>query len=191
MIPGGWHGWNTHCCICRRGRSWFGPFSSISCLLVVFSTLAWVHTSPLWFPDGYEFLEILKDVARDNTNNPELSIVWIDPDDFPLVLSLLWLCFSTSCWKCEHVYSKLLTRFFSPYRQLTTYWEKTFKLDLFSPQIGVVNVTDVSNLFSSCKPEISCGLFNEFGGLSSRRTACGWTCPTMRTCPRPRSWKTG
>lgn len=35
--------------------------------------------------DGYEFLEILKDVARDNTNNPELSIVWIDPDDFPLV----------------------------------------------------------------------------------------------------------
>lgn len=37
-------------------------------------------------PDGYEFLEILKDVARDNTNNPELSIVWIDPDDFPLVL---------------------------------------------------------------------------------------------------------
>lgn len=39
-------------------------------------------------PDGYEFLEILKDVARDNTNNPELSIVWIDPDDFPLVLPL-------------------------------------------------------------------------------------------------------
>ncbi|KAK7893412.1 hypothetical protein WMY93_022564 [Mugilogobius chulae] len=36
-------------------------------------------------PDGYEFLEILKDVARDNTNNPDLSIVWIDPDDFPLL----------------------------------------------------------------------------------------------------------
>lgn len=29
----------------------------------------------------------MKDVARDNTNNPELSIVWIDPDDFPLVLA--------------------------------------------------------------------------------------------------------
>lgn len=43
-------------------------------------------SSALFFPDGYEFLEILKDVARDNTNNPELSIVWIDPDDFPLVL---------------------------------------------------------------------------------------------------------
>lgn len=42
-------------------------------------------------PDGYEFLEILKDVARDNTNNPELSIVWIDPDDFPLVLPHLYL----------------------------------------------------------------------------------------------------
>ncbi|XP_018557252.1 calsequestrin-2 [Lates calcarifer] len=69
-------------------------------------------------PDGYEFLEILKDVARDNTNNPELSIVWIDPDDFPL---------------------------------LTTYWEKTFKLDLFRPQIGVVNVTDVSKSLTAPK----------------------------------------
>ncbi|XP_057684963.1 calsequestrin-2-like isoform X2 [Corythoichthys intestinalis] len=65
-------------------------------------------------PDGYEFLEILKDVARDNTNNPDLSIVWIDPDDFPL---------------------------------LTTYWEKTFNLDLFRPQIGVVNVTDADSVW--------------------------------------------
>ncbi|KAI5090055.1 calsequestrin-2 precursor, partial [Silurus meridionalis] len=64
-------------------------------------------------PDGYEFLEILKDVARDNTRNPDLSIMWIDPDDFPL---------------------------------LTAYWEKTFKVDLFRPQIGVVNVTDVVTL---------------------------------------------
>lgn len=35
--------------------------------------------------DGFEFLEILKQVAEDNTDNPDLSIVWIDPDDFPLV----------------------------------------------------------------------------------------------------------
>lgn len=35
--------------------------------------------------DGYEFLETLKQVARDNTDNPDLSIIWIDPDDFPLV----------------------------------------------------------------------------------------------------------
>ncbi|XP_034032216.1 calsequestrin-2-like [Thalassophryne amazonica] len=65
-------------------------------------------------PDGYEFLEILKDVARENTNNPELSIIWIDPDDFPL---------------------------------LTTYWEKAFNLDLFRPQIGVVNVTDADSVW--------------------------------------------
>ncbi|KAM3584916.1 uncharacterized protein V6R79_002414 [Siganus canaliculatus] len=71
-------------------------------------------SSPASSSDGYEFLEILKDVARDNTNNPELSIVWIDPDDFPL---------------------------------LTTYWEKTFKLDLFRPQIGVVNVTDADSVW--------------------------------------------
>lgn len=38
------------------------------------------------FPsDGFEFLDILKQVAEDNTDHPELSIVWIDPDDFPLV----------------------------------------------------------------------------------------------------------
>ncbi|XP_073527000.1 calsequestrin-2 isoform X3 [Phyllobates terribilis] len=60
-------------------------------------------------PDGYEFIQILKEVARENTENPDLSIVWIDPDDFPL---------------------------------LVTYWEKTFNIDLFRPQIGVVNVTD-------------------------------------------------
>lgn len=40
--------------------------------------------------DGYEFLEILKQVARDNTDNPDLSIVWIDPDDFPLVSGSAW-----------------------------------------------------------------------------------------------------
>uniref|UniRef100_A0A8D3C5W3 Calsequestrin n=1 Tax=Scophthalmus maximus TaxID=52904 RepID=A0A8D3C5W3_SCOMX len=37
-------------------------------------------------PDGYEFLEILKEVARENTNNPNLSIIWIDPDNFPLLV---------------------------------------------------------------------------------------------------------
>ncbi|TSK17871.1 Calsequestrin-2 [Bagarius yarrelli] len=65
-------------------------------------------------PDGYEFLEILKEVARDNTKNPDLSIMWIDPDDFPL---------------------------------LTAYWEKTFKVDLYRPQIGVVNVTDADSVW--------------------------------------------
>lgn len=35
--------------------------------------------------------------------------------------------------------------------QLTTYWEKTFKVDLFRPQIGVVNVTDVNPfILSAC-----------------------------------------
>uniref|UniRef100_A0A8V1ADZ3 Calsequestrin n=1 Tax=Gallus gallus TaxID=9031 RepID=A0A8V1ADZ3_CHICK len=37
-------------------------------------------------PDGFEFLETLKEVARDNTDNPELSIIWIDPEDFPLLI---------------------------------------------------------------------------------------------------------
>uniref|UniRef100_A0A8C6KER0 Calsequestrin n=1 Tax=Nothobranchius furzeri TaxID=105023 RepID=A0A8C6KER0_NOTFU len=37
-------------------------------------------------PDGFEFLEILKEVARDNTDNPNLSIIWIDPDNFPLLV---------------------------------------------------------------------------------------------------------
>ncbi|KFV72535.1 Calsequestrin-1, partial [Struthio camelus australis] len=35
---------------------------------------------------GFEFLEILKDVAQDNTDNPDLSMIWIDPEDFPLLI---------------------------------------------------------------------------------------------------------
>ncbi|XP_046698563.1 calsequestrin-1b isoform X1 [Silurus meridionalis] len=37
-------------------------------------------------PDGFEFLEILKEVARENNENPNLSIIWINPDDFPLLV---------------------------------------------------------------------------------------------------------
>lgn len=44
-----------------------------------------LHACLLYLLDGFEFLEILKQVAEDNTDNPHLSIVWIDPDDFPLV----------------------------------------------------------------------------------------------------------
>nr|CAB3227938.1 calsequestrin-2 [Phallusia mammillata] len=62
-------------------------------------------------PEGYEFLQMVKDIAQQNTENPNLSIVWIDPDDFTL---------------------------------LHDYWERTFGVDLKEPQIGVVNVTDVS-----------------------------------------------
>lgn len=46
----------------------------------------WHEMIECWLlSDGYEFLEILKEVAQENTENPELSIIWIDPDDFPLV----------------------------------------------------------------------------------------------------------
>ncbi|XP_061664535.1 calsequestrin-1-like isoform X1 [Syngnathoides biaculeatus] len=65
-------------------------------------------------PDGFEFLEILKEVARENTDNPNLSIIWIDPDCFPL---------------------------------LVPYWEKTFRIDLSSPQIGVVDVEDADSVW--------------------------------------------
>lgn len=36
--------------------------------------------------------------------------------------------------------------------QLVPYWEKTFDIDLSAPQIGVVNVTDVSLLPSPTLP---------------------------------------
>ncbi|XP_067285171.1 calsequestrin-1b isoform X6 [Pseudorasbora parva] len=91
-------------------------------------------------PDGYEFLEILKEVAQENTENPELSIIWIDPDDFPLMVP---------------------------------YWERTFGIDLSSPQIGVVDVEDVRTSFSfmSLIPVIML-------------TACGWRWMMKRTCPQ-------
>uniref|UniRef100_A0A8B9JSQ4 Calsequestrin n=1 Tax=Astyanax mexicanus TaxID=7994 RepID=A0A8B9JSQ4_ASTMX len=71
-------------------------------------------------PDGFEFLEILKEVARENTENPDLSIIWIDPDDFPL---------------------------------LVPYWEKTFGIDLSSPQIGVVDVKDADSVWMEMDDE--------------------------------------
>ncbi|KAL3056359.1 hypothetical protein OYC64_018947 [Pagothenia borchgrevinki] len=71
-------------------------------------------------PDGFEFLEILKEVARDNTHLPDLSIIWIDPDDFPLLIP---------------------------------YWEKTFKVDLFRPQMGVINVTDADSVWMEMDDE--------------------------------------
>uniref|UniRef100_A0A4X2KPN1 Calsequestrin n=1 Tax=Vombatus ursinus TaxID=29139 RepID=A0A4X2KPN1_VOMUR len=37
--------------------------------------------------------------------------------------------------------------FLSPQGPLVTYWEKTFKIDLFKPQIGVVNVTDADSIW--------------------------------------------
>lgn len=42
------------------------------------------------------------------------------------------------------VAAQSLTFLFADSFQLVPYWEKTFKVDLFRPQIGVVNVTDVS-----------------------------------------------
>lgn len=36
-------------------------------------------------PEGYEFIHTLKEVAALHTDNPNLSIVWIDPDEFPLM----------------------------------------------------------------------------------------------------------
>lgn len=58
-------------------------------------------------PDGFEFLEILKQVARDNTHLPELSIVWIDPDDFPLVRPEPFFlrqaqAWSSDGWRCTN-----------------------------------------------------------------------------------------
>uniref|UniRef100_A0A8C9WVH6 Calsequestrin n=1 Tax=Sander lucioperca TaxID=283035 RepID=A0A8C9WVH6_SANLU len=91
------------------------------------SVIVWLRTTLptlyLIFPDtynGFEFLEILKEVARDNTQLPELSIIWIDPDDFPLLIP---------------------------------YWEKTFKVDLFRPQIGVINITDADSLWMEMDDE--------------------------------------
>jgi len=63
----------------------------------VFAGEGWRGSSVV--SDGFEFLEILKQVARDNTDNPDLSIVWIDPDDFPLVSGRGW--FPSLIWDVD------------------------------------------------------------------------------------------
>lgn len=90
--------------------------------------------------DGFEFLEILKHVAEDNTDNPNLSIVWIDPDDFPLVR--IWCNMpSRNAWHIE-----VSSHFPVFLLQLLPHWEKTFGIDLSHPQIGVVDADDVSDI---------------------------------------------
>lgn len=59
--------------------------------------MPWSHCSSLPTSDGFEFLEIVKEVAKDNTDNPNLSIVWIDPDDFPLVRALVPNLLNITC----------------------------------------------------------------------------------------------
>jgi len=36
-------------------------------------------------PEGFEFLQMIKEIAQSHIENEDLSVVWIDPDDFALV----------------------------------------------------------------------------------------------------------
>lgn len=85
---GRWYQRTAHCCLCWGVWPWYKMRSLLHNLM---EFCCQIHDA-LWLfrivTDGYEFLEILKEVAQDNTENPNLSIIWIDPDDFPLVWSL-------------------------------------------------------------------------------------------------------
>ena len=76
-------------------------------------------------------VQVLKEIANLQDNNEDLSIVWIDPDDFPLVRVTL------------------LTSFYLIV-QMHEYWERQFGLDLKEPNIGVVNVTDADSVWVRC-----------------------------------------
>ena len=41
-------------------------------------------------PEGFEMLHSVKEVAALHTDNEDLSIVWIDPDNFPLVIFIFY-----------------------------------------------------------------------------------------------------
>ena len=40
-------------------------------------------------PEGFEFLQMMKEIAQTRVENEDLSIVWIDPDEFALVFFVL------------------------------------------------------------------------------------------------------
>lgn len=120
-----------------------------------------------------------------------------------ILMTSLWFCFLTSNHNCiltktiflsnvKYVSGSVEWNRLMLSLQLTTYWEKTFKLDLFRPQIGVVNVTDVSSAKNtrSSQSEKFTDL-NLLGPLCCRQTVYGWTCPTTKTCPLQRNWRTG
>lgn len=153
VSTGGWHRWRAHCGLCRGGRPRLTSTSMPLCKPVATTVpikCAWPLTFAL---DGFEFLEILKEVARENTNDPNLSIIWIDPDNFPLVwMPEWWMNWEINAWEKQtrDVYVVFMTvfPFVFTHCQLVPYWEKTFHIDLSSPQIGVVDVEDVRNWFS-------------------------------------------
>lgn len=182
QLLGGRHGRNTYRRLCWGGRSRSEPFG----LMV---TAVSVQAN---FP-----LPCCPQMA---TSSWRSSRMW--PETTPTTPSSassgltqttsLWFCFLFSfTFQTDMSNNHSLTTWFISTLQLTTYWEKTFKLDLFRPQIGVVNVTDVSE----CNPNWDRYLISAFpnflDALCSRRTVCGWTCPTTRTCPLQRSWRTG
>ena len=80
--------------------------------------------------------------------------------------------------------------------QLVPYWESTFGIDLSSPQIGVVEVEDVSNVVLCLVPllrhgnarmhvlyvQLSDDTIDTHLSFLYRVTACGWTWMITMTC---------
>ncbi|XP_077048007.1 uncharacterized protein LOC143696200 [Agelaius phoeniceus] len=105
-------------------------------------------------PDGFEFVETLREVAQDRRDQPDFSILWIDPGLFPGVtggghphsppgaLSPL----SPPLGQALTPLSPPLTPV-SPLSlpQLVPTWEDTFDIDLTRPQLGVVNASDLAS----------------------------------------------
>lgn len=91
----------------------------------------WSHCSSLPTSDGFEFLEIVKEVAKDNTDNPNLSIVWIDPDDFPLVRALVPNLLNITCMN------------------QSTFKEKKINIDADTDFLHHINIRRYSKEFTS------------------------------------------
>ena len=53
-------------------------------------------------PEGFEFLQMMKELAQTLIDNEDLSIVWIDPDEFALVRDE---CFDHEDKCCNYVFN--------------------------------------------------------------------------------------
>uniref|UniRef100_A0A8C0NG78 Calsequestrin n=2 Tax=Boreoeutheria TaxID=1437010 RepID=A0A8C0NG78_CANLF len=144
-------------------------------------------------PDGFEFLETLKAVAQDNTDNPDLSIIWIDPDDFPLLVPYWEKTFDIDL-SAPQIGVVNVTDGRSPDSPPGVTTPAPPALAEPPGHRGRdCHVAHLGSTYGARLPLQRTLSFwrAELSPTSGRPTACGWRWTTRRTCLPPRSWRTG
>lgn len=150
---GGWYWWRAHCCLCGGGWPRWITSSvlhfSISVLLnhqYKMSCTTHLCLRWLWVPGNPEGGGTRKHWQPQPQHH--LDRPWQFPSGMNMfsAKTIRQILSGRELSKCVWCYFNVTCVSFC---QLVPYWEKTFRIDLSSPQIGVVDVEDVSHFFYS------------------------------------------